>query len=126
MPVPCTQAETIGGIKAALESLDERAERHEQREERILGALENVAAQGKSIEYLLMEVKEHKDYTQKVFQEAFKRLRTLEAPPPKPPAIQLLESAVGPYIVGLIFLTAGVTVVADFEVVKTFYKLFKG
>lgn len=119
----CGQAETLGFIKASLENLEERAALHDSREERMLTALEGVAVQGKSIEFIVTNIAEIKGAQN----ESFQRLRALESPIEKDPfALQIWKSPAGIYVMGLFVVTSLVTAIADFETVKAVWIFFKG
>lgn len=74
MTMPCGQVGTIGEIKATLSFFQQAEERREAREERMLKAMEDIAAQGATIAGLSLRTsKAEKDLT-----EAFGVIRVLD------------------------------------------------
>lgn len=73
----CAQAGTIGEIRATLRFFQESEERRERRDERLIEAVEKIAAHGATIEAHAETLARH----DKAHGEAFERIRKLEDPP---------------------------------------------
>lgn len=111
----CSQQRTIGNIEATLESLRQELIRHGEREDRMLTALEVVAAQGETIKFLVNDNAALKRDVNLLFARERKR----------PLAIRVLESKYGIYVIGMIVLGFIMDVTQHYQAMKMWLSLAK-
>jgi len=117
MAEPCKQEEIIGELKATTKFFKEFMERHEEREERMVGYMAVVAAQSETL-------KAHADLIAKQergLSDAFKLIRRQ-----KNFAIRVMESEAGIYVLAVVALGLIVDIVAHYSIVKQIWVAIKG
>ncbi len=122
MSQPCIQAETIGGFKAMLHSMDEKLEKHDKREDRMLAALESVAAQGESIRFLVETASNHT----RAIEEVFIRIREIELPQNENLVMKILKSSAGIYFFGLFIVSTIISAYAHWDLFVMAWKFYRG
>jgi hypothetical protein len=115
MSIPCEQAVTIAKIETTLDHVVTLLEKHEVREDRMLDAMEVVAAQTEAIKYNTDSISRHDI----AIDEIFHLLREK-----KSPAIQIWESGIGVYLIGIILSNFVLSVYVHWDLVDSIHKWF--
>lgn len=128
MSEPCRQEKTIGEMTATLLFFQDAERRREKRDERMVAAMETVAAQGETIKSHAETLARH----EKGFSAMFDRMRDLELAeeeeeddPPKALAITILESRLGPFILAAVLLNTITNLLVNYELMSRLILLGK-
>lgn len=120
---PCTQAVTIAKIETTLGHVVTLLEKHEDREDRMLDALEVVAGQTETIKAIHETTTRHETEINTLYIMYREHIEKKEAEKSVP--IQLFESKFGVYILYVILFCFTIDAVEHFDTLKAIWNFWK-